>query len=211
MFGRKFCRAAWLVLIVAAAPACSLKTMAVKTVANTLSDTGDVFSRDDDPELVRDAMPFALKLYESLLESVPKHVPLLVATCSSFTQYGYALRRRRRPTCSSQTAHEEATAAARARAQALPARHGATACARWTCASARARATALLQDPAAVVAKAESEDVPLLYWTAASWGAAISLGIDQPESGDRLSRRCARWPSARWRSTPTGARARCTS
>src|SRR5690349_5684795 len=69
---------------------CSLKTMAVKTVANTLSDSGDVFSRDDDPELVRDAVPFALKLYESLLESVPRHQPLLVATCAGFTQYAYA-------------------------------------------------------------------------------------------------------------------------
>src|SRR5262245_41147896 len=69
---------------------CSLKTMAVKTVANTLSESGDVFSRHDDPELVRDALPFALKLYESLLESVPDHAPLLVATCSSFTQYAYA-------------------------------------------------------------------------------------------------------------------------
>src|SRR5262249_10333526 len=71
-------------------PACSLKSMAVKTVANTLSDTGDVFTRDDDPDLIRDATPFALKLYESLLESVPTHVPLLVSTCGSFTQYGYA-------------------------------------------------------------------------------------------------------------------------
>ena len=39
---------------------------------------------------MRDAMPFALKLNESLLESVPTHVPLLIATCGSFTQYGYA-------------------------------------------------------------------------------------------------------------------------
>src|SRR5262245_54573462 len=70
-------------------PACSIKTMAVNTVANTLSDTGDVFTRDDDPELVRDATPFALKLYESLLESVPTHVPLLMSTCAGFTQYGY--------------------------------------------------------------------------------------------------------------------------
>ena len=69
---------------------CSLKTMAVKTVANTLSDSGDVFSRDDDPELVRDAVPFALKLDESILESVPKHEPLLVSTCAGFTQYSYA-------------------------------------------------------------------------------------------------------------------------
>src|SRR4029434_6557964 len=64
--------------------------MAVTPVANTLSDTGDVFTRDDDPDLIRDATPFALKLYESLLESVPTHVPLLVSTCGGFTQYGYA-------------------------------------------------------------------------------------------------------------------------
>ena len=40
---------------------------------------------------------------------------------------------------------------------------------------------ALLQDPVAAVAKARKDDVPLLYWTAASWGAAISLGIDRPD------------------------------
>src|SRR4029434_5879041 len=77
--------------VLALSTGCSLKTMAVKSVANTLSDTGDVFTRDDDPELIREATPFALKLYESLLESVPTHVPLLVSTCGSFTQYGYAV------------------------------------------------------------------------------------------------------------------------
>ena len=40
---------------------------------------------------------------------------------------------------------------------------------------------ALLQDPVAAVAKARKDDVPLLYWTAASWGAAIALGIDRPD------------------------------
>ena len=64
--------------------------MAVKTVANTLSAGGDAFSRDDDPELIRDAAPFALKTYESLLETVPAHAGLLLTTCSSFTQYAYA-------------------------------------------------------------------------------------------------------------------------
>src|SRR5688572_30990247 len=85
-----FWRASALTALLAVTTGCSIKTMAVKTVANTLSDTGDVFTRDDDPELIRDATPFALKLYESLLESVPTHVPLLVATCGGFTQYGYA-------------------------------------------------------------------------------------------------------------------------
>jgi predicted anti-sigma-YlaC factor YlaD len=40
---------------------------------------------------------------------------------------------------------------------------------------------ALLLKPEAVVAKAKHEDVPLLYWMAASWGSAISLGLDRPE------------------------------
>jgi predicted anti-sigma-YlaC factor YlaD len=39
----------------------------------------------------------------------------------------------------------------------------------------------LLRKPEAVMAKAKPADVPLLYWTAASWGAAISLGLDRPD------------------------------
>jgi hypothetical protein len=31
------------------------------------------------------------------------------------------------------------------------------------------------------LSRAERKDVEMLYWTAASWGAAISLGLDQPE------------------------------
>src|SRR4030095_116880 len=39
----------------------------------------------------------------------------------------------------------------------------------------------LLTDRAPALAKAEKKDVPLLYWTAASWGSAIALGLDRPE------------------------------
>ncbi|MGH7564782.1 MAG: hypothetical protein ACREK5_10225, partial [Gemmatimonadota bacterium] len=49
---------AGLVLALALISGCSLKTMAVKSMANTLSGSGDVFARDDDPELIRDAVPF---------------------------------------------------------------------------------------------------------------------------------------------------------
>src|SRR5262245_7639509 len=69
---------------------CSVKKMAVNTVANTLSEAGTTFTSDEDVLLVGDAIPFALKLYESLLESTPRHQGLLLATCSSFTQYAYA-------------------------------------------------------------------------------------------------------------------------
>src|SRR5436309_14511496 len=69
---------------------CSLKRMAVNSVANSLASGGDVFARDDDPELIRDALPFGLKTMESLLEIVPDHRGLLIAACQGYTQYAYA-------------------------------------------------------------------------------------------------------------------------
>src|SRR5260370_30452697 len=72
-------------------PGCAMmKHKAVGMVADTLASSGDVFTRDDDPELVGQAIPFGLKLYESLLDSAPKNKDLLIATCSNFTQYGVA-------------------------------------------------------------------------------------------------------------------------
>jgi predicted anti-sigma-YlaC factor YlaD len=38
-----------------------------------------------------------------------------------------------------------------------------------------------LNDPVPALTPARQADVPMLYWTAASWGAAISLGLDQPD------------------------------
>ncbi len=172
-------RLALLAAGLAAASGCSLKTMAVKTVANTLSDTGDVFTRDDDPELIRGAIPFGLKLNESLLESVPTHVPLLISTCGGFTQYGYAFVEADADIFG-ETRHEEAKAA-RERALKLYLR------AKGYCFRGinerfgKGSIDKLLQDPKAALAKAKKEDVPLLYWTAASWGAAIALGIDRPD------------------------------
>jgi predicted anti-sigma-YlaC factor YlaD len=174
-----FMRRLAFVVALAVAPACSLKTMAVKSVANTLSDTGDVFTRDDDPDLVRDASPFALKLYESLLESVPTHVPLLTSTCGAFTQNGYAFLESEadavEPKDRDQAKHLRERAlkhylrGRRYCLRALDVRFG------------KGTSEKLLQDPAAAVAKAQKKDVPLLYWSAASWGSAIALGIDQPE------------------------------
>jgi len=176
---RLFAHASVLAATLAVTAGCSLKTMAVKSVANTLSDTGDVFTRDDDPELIRDATPFALKLYESLLESVPNHVPLLISTCGSFTQYGYAFL---------EADADGLDASRRSEATALRERalkhylRGRGYCLRAVDVRfGKGTSEALLQDPVKAVAKARKDDVPLLYWTAAAWGAAISLGIDRPD------------------------------
>jgi predicted anti-sigma-YlaC factor YlaD len=168
-----------LMLAAAATSACSVRQMAVDTVASTLAEAGSTFTSDDDPELVGDAIPFALKFYESILDATPKHKELLLSTCGSFTQYAYgyvetdaeALPPSRRTDI--QHLRDRALKLyLRARGycfRSMNAQFGA------------GSSEALLQNPEAVVARAKKSDVPLLYWTAASWGAAISLGIDRPE------------------------------
>jgi hypothetical protein len=165
-------------LAAVALSACSLKKMAVRTVADALSESGDVFSRDDDPELVRDAVPFALKLYESLLDTIPRHGPLLVATCSGFTQYAYAFVETEAVVLGDER-HAEASAL-RARALRLYLR-GRDYCMRAMEVRFRGIGPKLLNDPVPALTPARQADVPMLYWTAASWGAAISLGLDQPD------------------------------
>src|SRR5512147_2549175 len=66
-----------------------LKSMALKSVANTLSGPGSTITSYNDPETVRGALDFALITNESLLASIPNHEPLLLATCSQYVQYAY--------------------------------------------------------------------------------------------------------------------------
>jgi predicted anti-sigma-YlaC factor YlaD len=71
---------------------CSLKKMAMNQVANALSAPGGgtVFTGDNDPELVGDALPFAIKMYESLLASIPHHRGLQLRTGTLYVMYAYA-------------------------------------------------------------------------------------------------------------------------
>jgi predicted anti-sigma-YlaC factor YlaD len=167
-----------LLLTVAVGSGCSLKTMAVKTVADTLSENGDTFTRDDDPDLVADAVPFALKLQESLLESVPRHEGLLLATCSGFTQYAYAFVQTEAEILES--TDYEAASHLKERARRLYLR-GRGYCLRGMELKRRGIERQLQLDPAGALGWAERKDVPLLYWTGASWGAAIAVGLDRPD------------------------------
>jgi hypothetical protein len=42
--------------------ACSIKKYAINQLGNALSGMGDTFASDDDPELIKGAIPFSLKL-----------------------------------------------------------------------------------------------------------------------------------------------------
>lgn len=170
----------WVLLtfLVPLAGGCNVKQLAANQMADALSGQGEVFAADDDPQLVREAIPFSLKLMESVLANTPDHRGLLTATASSFTQYAYAFV--------SEDADELETrdvAGARAlrdRARKLLLRgrdyglHGLEV-------GHSGFSKQLLASPREAVKVANKDDLPLLYWTAAAWGLAISISKDHPE------------------------------
>lgn len=177
---RSIGRATAVLAAVTLLPGCGLiKRSAIKTVADTLSGSGTTLTSHNDPELIEGALPFALTLYESLLESIPRHEPLLTATCSAYTQYAYGFVQ----VHAEETQFDDYDRSARYSARALRlALRGRDYCWRGLEVRFRGSTDRLKADPATALAGAKRDHVPLLYWSAASLGAAISLGgLDRPE------------------------------
>jgi predicted anti-sigma-YlaC factor YlaD len=164
-------------LVLMLAPACSLKKIAINSVANTLAESGDTFASDSDPELIRDAVPFSLKLVESLLVEVPKHRGLLLTACSGFTQYAYAFVDQDSELVKLEDYARYSALQERARRMYLRARDY---CLRSLELGYPGITARLAQNPEQAAAAVERKDVPLLYWSSASWGKAVSLSLDRP-------------------------------
>ncbi|MCB1122570.1 MAG: TRAP transporter TatT component family protein, partial [Verrucomicrobiae bacterium] len=145
--------------------------MAVNQLGNALAKTGTTFTADDDPELVAEALPFGLKLMESVLAETPEHKGLLLATSKGFAQYSYAyvyldaLRER-----------EEDYFAARAmelRSKKLFLRsrdYGLRGLETY----APGFRDEFNVNPVSAVQSLDIDALPLIYWTAAAWAGAIN-------------------------------------
>ena len=157
---------------------CSIKKIAVNKFADALASTGTTFEGDEDPDLVGDALPFALKLMESLLAESPRHAGLLLATASGFTEYSYAFVGQKSEREFTENLEESNVLRGRARRLYLRGRaYGMRALeVRY-----RGFGEALQHQQAAALARVRKRDVPLLYWTAAAHGLAISASKDDPE------------------------------
>jgi len=155
--------------------ACSPRAYVASRVADAVSSGGDAFARDDDPELVRDAVPFALKAMESLLASQPDHKGLLSALCKGFTQYGAAFVRQ--DAVESPDPPVRRAGMERARRLLLRARDYGV---RGLSVGRDGFTEALSRNPPGAAAQAGEEDLPLLYWTAAAWSLAIATSPDDP-------------------------------
>ncbi len=167
-----------LVLMVGLLPGCSVRQMAINKAGDALASSGTTFAADDDPELIRDAAPFSLKLMESLLAESPRHRGLLYATSSGFTQYAYAFVHQDADRLEDQDL--AAASEQRSRAQRMYRRardYGL----RGLEVAHPEFSRKLRLDPKSAVRNARKDDVPLLYWTAVSWAALISLSKHDPD------------------------------
>ncbi|HXN84327.1 MAG TPA: TRAP transporter TatT component family protein [Myxococcales bacterium] len=159
----------------AAALGCSPKRMALKATADALSSQSGPVARDDDPELVHEATPFALMTMESLADELEDHIGLRIALASGFSQYAYAFV---------QEEADEVADSAPAKAKALRARalrlylrardygfagmrlaHGIT--------PEQLGGTDEVREKA--LRQIGKDEVSLLYWTLVPWASAISL------------------------------------
>ncbi len=152
---------------------CSVNQWAIGKVSEAMTAEGNsVFTSDNDPEFVADALPFALKTYESLLQSRPEDDKLLLAAGKGFSMYAYAFIQQPAEMLSSRQVRKRAEELARAKKmyfrardylfRALDVRHpgfsdeiigGAT---------------------DSIPARTTTADTSLLYWTAAAWTGAYT-------------------------------------
>jgi predicted anti-sigma-YlaC factor YlaD len=151
---------------------CSIRSMAIDAMAESMTRSSVVYARDEDPELVADALPFMLKTVEGLLEEEPDHPGLLLSACQGFTSYAQAF-------VALPADVREETDLPGARAQRL----------RASRLFVRAReyglraldlahpgiVDSLAVDPARALEITRREDVPVLFWTGAAWAGAINM------------------------------------
>jgi hypothetical protein len=179
MFAAAGVRRLGLALALVASSSCgAIKSMALKNIASTLSETGNIASHND-PDTIEEAIPFALTLYESFVSELPKFEPILTATCSLYTQYAFGFIAPKGEAMQWDNFDQSQEINARALRLAL---RGRDFCWRGLEVRFRGVTQALKNKDAAALRRATREHVPLLYWSAASLGASISTGgLDHPE------------------------------
>ncbi len=152
--------------------------------ADVLAGDGSAFSAEDDPELVREAIPFGLKTIDSLLASSPANRKLLLAACSGYAQYAYAFLLQDADRLADSDPARARSLAARAKKLLRRARD-------YGLRGLESVSGGFLEELARDRRKAvqrfdDARDVPLLYWTAASWALTINLSKDDMAAVGRL-------------------------
>ncbi|NOT30230.1 MAG: hypothetical protein HOP15_07270 [Planctomycetes bacterium] len=166
-----------LLLATLLASACSVRRLAAGGLADALSGSAATFAREDDPELVREALPFVMKALEAVLSERPEDEALLGAASSAFGLYAYAFVQLDGEGLENADYARSEHLKARALALYLRARDFALRALELRHPGLAAGLGAWPTETAAELAR---DDVELTYLAAGTWGLAISLGKDDP-------------------------------
>ena len=161
-----------------ASSGCSLRAMAVNAVVPVLADPA-VYLSEEDPELVRESLPFLLKTLESIILTTPEQNEALVSACSGFTLYGNAFLQVDADAAGWDGEYDREIEL-RDRTWKLYVR-ARDYCLRGLELKYGGIGDGLREDPAAALAVAGVDDVEVLFLLSAAWGLAISNALDQPE------------------------------
>lgn len=162
--------------LVLALSGCAIRPLVLDQAATALSGQG--LSSEDDLQLAREASAFYLKFSESVLSETPGHLKLAESVSAGFTQYAYAFVAFDAERMDAKRPKE--AAAMRTRAAHLYARahrHAMKALEK----SQPGWIASLKQPNVVQQQKLTAEQVPLVYWAAASLGGWISMSKDDPD------------------------------
>ncbi len=164
---------------------CSVNRIATAKLSEALvsGENTTVFTGEEDIELARDALPFTLKLYETMLQRDSTNAELLLVTAKLFTLYAQAFVLMPAETFPPERKADTKTARKRAKRLMLRGREYAL----------RAFAAAHPGTPwlaakgaiDTVLAKTTTADTARLYWVAASWLGAVAA--DRSDLGLAMS------------------------
>ncbi len=176
-------------------PACSLKKMAMNQVANALtgSSSSTVFTGDNDPELVGDALPFAIKMYESLMVANPRHQGLRLQTGSLYIMYANAFLQTPAAMLPEAEYKKQEFTYMRAKNLYLRGRDVILDCLENKYPGLRAALQK--RNYAGALERTTRKDAPLLYWAGAGWLGAyaidpfdMDLGVTLPAAAALIER-----------------------
>ena len=167
-----------LLLLMFLSTGCSIRRFAVNKIGDALASGGATYTSDDDLQLVGAALPFGLKLIESLLDESPKHKGLLITACEGFTTYAYVYVQQEAGMVAEQDLEQAREMRTRARRLYLRARAYGL---RRLEASYKGITDRIARDPRSALSAVKKEDVPALYWNAAALGLGISVSKNDAE------------------------------
>jgi hypothetical protein len=177
-----FCiRLAVIMLLVICCGCGMIRRTAINQVGNALSGeaTMEVISSDNDPELIWDAMPLALKAMEVMLAQDPSNVDLLLGVANGYIQYAYGNLAQQAQILENSDYKKSQHLWKRTHNLSLRGRDYAL-----TALDLRhpGFSKEVRSNTKAALARTTLEDIPYLYWAAAGWAGAIAADKNDMDS-----------------------------